>query len=84
MWHTEASLEPFEDRATIVVLAPWQVNPWRDSPTWPGVTLSPSPPRALQQERLRLDRRKDAPRQWEGQEAFIHYKHPWAPRGAHG
>ena len=39
MWHTEASLEPFEDRATIVVLAPWQVNPWRDSPTWPGVTL---------------------------------------------
>ena len=39
MWPTEASLEPFEGRATIVVLAPWQVNSWQDSPTWPGVTL---------------------------------------------
>lgn len=48
--------------------------------TWPAVTLSPSPRRALQQERLGLDRRKDAPRQWE---SFIHHKYPWAPRGAH-
>ena len=36
---TEVSLEPIEGRATIVVLAPWLVNSWQDSPTWPGVTL---------------------------------------------